>query len=672
MTHTTDLSPRRLKQLLKDYVRALRVAPDNLVLRLKVAFVLKELSRPAEAIATYHEVARAFAEQGRLVQAIAVCKGILEIDPQHQVTQQMLAELVERHRPSQRRPALRVQQVDGRWIAIPVPERALVSEAALSPAQEPPTGVTEVRRVAEESGTSSLDGLSLLSRADGTPVTAEGGRLRAAPVALPAGPARVTGPAAAPRPRPAGWVPGQEHTESDWHTPDGGLGPMVVGEPFVAPPELEPNVDDLPRPPVMLDFPAETKAHARGALLLDLPATGESMPLLPPAEVEVTQAASPSTLRRQVLREAADLGESGKVLVVPDDGTTRREAPPQAESPAEFERRPPQDGPTVVDHADAVPIHVGTPVPPGAAESETADVFGDDEDAVLRTLEDMPRLDTETPAAPLSIPLFSDLPRDAFVDLLAKLVVRREAPGVEIVREGELGDSFYVVSAGRVRVLKRDANGKVLEVAQLGPGAFFGEFAVLGDQRRHATVVALEETELFEISRQLLDEVSAERPEVMQTLRRFYRERMLATLLHTSPLFRPLSDQERARLLAKLCLLRFDPGAPIIEEGRRSEGLYLIVSGGAIVSARSDATGEEIELGRLSEGSYFGEISLLRGGVASATVRTSAATEVVQVPAQDFYEVMAAHPVIWQEIRNEASRRAARNAALLTGQAALP
>ena len=71
------LSPRRLKRLLKEYARALREDPGNLVLRLKLAFVLREMGRNNEAIEMYRNVVVAYAQSGRLVQAMAVCKGIL-------------------------------------------------------------------------------------------------------------------------------------------------------------------------------------------------------------------------------------------------------------------------------------------------------------------------------------------------------------------------------------------------------------------------------------------------------------------------------------------------------------------------------------------------------------------------------------------------------------------
>jgi len=227
------------------------------------------------------------------------------------------------------------------------------------------------------------------------------------------------------------------------------------------------------------------------------------------------------------------------------------------------------------------------------------------------------------------------------------------------------------VVAGSVCVRKRRPDGQEIEVARLGPGAFFGEMALLAGQRRYATVVAAEDTELFEISRQVMAELSAVYPVVLDTLRRFHRERLLATLLQTTPLFQPLDQSERAQLATHMCIRKVPQGNIIVEQGKPTDGLYLILTGGVVVTMHAPDGAVEIELGQLGEGNYFGEMSLLRGGVASATVRARVATEVVQLPAREFYHVMAAHPVVWQEIRREAARREAANAALLTGRAGL-
>src|SRR5207245_1607728 len=97
--------------------------------------------------------------------------------------------------------------------------------------------------------------------------------------------------------------------------------------------------------------------------------------------------------------------------------------------------------------------------------------------------------------------------------------------------------------------------------------SFFGEFAVLSDQRRHASVETVEPVELLEITRQLLDELVAAHPGVARTLRAFYNERLLSTLLATAPFFQRLSATERAAIAERFRPRRFGRGSQIIEEG---------------------------------------------------------------------------------------------------------
>jgi MFS family permease len=90
--------------------------------------------------------------------------------------------------------------------------------------------------------------------------------------------------------------------------------------------------------------------------------------------------------------------------------------------------------------------------------------------------------------APLDIPT---------VDHLAQQLRARLAPaGAEIVRQGDVGDRFYIIDRGRVEVT---ADGR--SVAELGPGAYFGEIALLRDVPRTATVRTLDETRLLTLER---------------------------------------------------------------------------------------------------------------------------------------------------------------------------
>jgi CRP-like cAMP-binding protein len=78
---------------------------------------------------------------------------------------------------------------------------------------------------------------------------------------------------------------------------------------------------------------------------------------------------------------------------------------------------------------------------------------------------------------------------------LAQLFCRRTyQPGAVIVRQGDTSMSFYVVLAGKVRVVRHSA-GDTVDIVEEGPGSFFGEMGVIDDLPRAATVMALTETE---------------------------------------------------------------------------------------------------------------------------------------------------------------------------------
>ncbi|KZS01555.1 putative cAMP-dependent protein kinase type I regulatory subunit, partial [Daphnia magna] len=71
--------------------------------------------------------------------------------------------------------------------------------------------------------------------------------------------------------------------------------------------------------------------------------------------------------------------------------------------------------------------------------------------------------------------------------------------GTSIIREGDAGDKFYLIRQGEVRVF-RGEEGK--EVAILKEGDFFGEMALLTGQPRNASVEAVTDTVLYELSQE--------------------------------------------------------------------------------------------------------------------------------------------------------------------------
>jgi CRP-like cAMP-binding protein len=598
---------RELRKRLKELAAALKAEPGSIPKRLELAAALREAGRPNDAIDLYRGVAGAYAEDGRLVQAMAVCKGILDIDPGHRDTLEMLATLAQRRKERDRsHPGLGTTQNPGPRLGDEPPEP--LQPGGLSDEGERTPAESELRTpVGGDDGERTPPGDRNL-----TPVPHEE-PLNLRSQALNELPDLV---AADPEQTKVGSLEAERKRRQS--------SPALV---TAAQPALARAKHDTD-PGSKLDFPDETKAKARGHRLLEL---------APAEEDELLGAAPPATPPVQI--------DTERMLPLPSL------ADDDEESASVTEKTRRGAGGRSLESGRLPPIEVEL-------------TFGDDDSAV-RMLNDVINAPFPRPVLtvePPPFPLLSDLPRGAFMELLARLtIVRLKAEDV-VLREGEAGDACYLIAAGRVRV---DKNG--VEVAQLGPGSFFGEFAVLSDQRRHASVVAIEPVELLEIRRDLLDELVAAHPGVARTLRTFYRERLLQTLLATAPFFQRLSAEERVTIAERFRPRRFGRGAQIIEEGAPGGGLYLILVGEVeVVRAAKDKV---VKLGTLGEGSYFGEMSLLRGGVASATVRATRMTEAVQLPPRDFYEMASQHPVLWEQLRSEAEKRELANHAILAGEA---
>lgn len=95
----------------------------------------------------------------------------------------------------------------------------------------------------------------------------------------------------------------------------------------------------------------------------------------------------------------------------------------------------------------------------------------------------------------------------------------RHPDGFVVCTEGDEGDEFYVLAAGKVRVTADDLGTKK-ELATLEKGAFFGEMAVLDGEKRTATVVAVGEIELVRFPRAAVKQVLDENPHAREVLNR--------------------------------------------------------------------------------------------------------------------------------------------------------
>jgi cAMP-dependent protein kinase regulator len=241
------------------------------------------------------------------------------------------------------------------------------------------------------------------------------------------------------------------------------------------------------------------------------------------------------------------------------------------------------------------------------------------------------------------IPLFSDLKKEELSRVMERIQAKWFGQGKAICKEGDPGNSIFIISHGKVAVLRQQPGRGKTKLAELKEGDFFGEFGYFSNSRRQATVEALEDTEVLELTKEELQKIVREFPSVSQVLFKFYKERVLDNLLATSALFRDFPPAERRQVLNHLSLKEVPAGTRVIQEGDPGDCMYIIKSGEVEVST-SDPKGQKLVLAALQEGDFFGEISLVTGHARTASVTTLRATELVRLGKEDFDRVIPRHP----------------------------
>jgi CRP-like cAMP-binding protein len=374
---------------------------------------------------------------------------------------------------------------------------------------------------------------------------------------------------------------------------------------------------------------------------------------------------------------AARLGEGA-----PEAGPPRRGAIPQQQTWAgkfsvPSEAGPPRRGaiPQQQTWAGSIEAPAGVPVArirPRAPVPPASTAAGAPPVAPLST-EDVPRRPAPRPeSAPppgaesgLSagglpeIPLFSELPRAAFVDLLVHIRTRDFRAGQVVIKEGDPGDAFFVVASGQVLVSRRNEEGRPVLLARLREGAFFGEMAMLQRTRRTATVTAEVDSQIFEISRAVLDRIVREHPSVERVLENFQRQRLLATIMASHELFRPFSSADRRSLMEKFKARRFPKASVLLREGDPPSGLYLLLYGRMSVTTLQGR--DQVRLATLGPGDLFGEMSLLANEPTSATVAAEEEVLVIRLSRARFQEVMMTHPHVLEVVASISERRMEEN-----------
>jgi cAMP-dependent protein kinase regulator len=136
---------------------------------------------------------------------------------------------------------------------------------------------------------------------------------------------------------------------------------------------------------------------------------------------------------------------------------------------------------------------------------------------------------------------------------------------------------------------------------------------------------------------------------------------MAAELLAVAPFFSEFSREELTGLADAVAVVSYEAGQAVVEEGSRGESLFIVSKGILRVSTKGPE-GNQVTVGTLTAGDFFGEIALLSGRPRAATVVAESGALCLEIGKEDWRNLQRAHPRL-REVLEEALQARAANSA---------
>ena len=140
-----------------------------------------------------------------------------------------------------------------------------------------------------------------------------------------------------------------------------------------------------------------------------------------------------------------------------------------------------------------------------------------------------------------------------------------------------------------------------------------------------------------------------------------------------SPLFAPLDQHDRERIIWRMTIAKLDPGEVIVRQGDTATAFYLILTGEVEATHTADTDmSATTSLAMLGPGDVFGEMALLDDGTRSSSVTARAPTRCALLSQWDFREELRRSPEVAIRLLAILSRRIRRLDERLAREAAAP
>lgn len=193
--------------------------------------------------------------------------------------------------------------------------------------------------------------------------------------------------------------------------------------------------------------------------------------------------------------------------------------------------------------------------------------------------------------------------------------------GTEIIKQGDMGDYFYLMDSGICEIFK---DGELVQTCT--EAMSFGELALMYNSPRAATVTAKEAVKLYKLDRTTF--------KVILTDTTIKKRELYSSFLENVSILAHLKENERLAVADALSSVTFSEGEKIINEGDAGNSFYILEEG----QLECFKGGESV--GNLEPGAYFGEVALLTDRPRQATVVAKGNVKCLSLERKTFKRVM--------------------------------
>ncbi|MDQ6955176.1 MAG: cyclic nucleotide-binding domain-containing protein [Mariprofundaceae bacterium] len=236
------------------------------------------------------------------------------------------------------------------------------------------------------------------------------------------------------------------------------------------------------------------------------------------------------------------------------------------------------------------------------------------------------------------------------MDFILQAKIVRCHDGYNVVRQGEISDSFYLILEGKMKVHLQLSEGSDVHLNTLHPGDYFGEYACVYQLPRTANVTASGEAVILEFSNKAIAQLMEQSPEAGEQLMKAVRTRLIQSMSQTHPAFTQLAAADCDWMAEESAIIELKAGTFLDHQLAQQ---CCVVMHGELIAQQHD---QQRPLCLLQKNDIFGTHSKYLALPEGARFFTENRSLVCCIPENIFLSFMAAYGDFERWIKTARSR----------------